>query len=144
MASDRVVPFGSGTQYLDWRMRNCENCHKDRQYNPETGEYGPPLCPIEEAFSEGTIMGDVPRGLAERSGWREGVDEYSWECPEREKRTERKCLECAGFIPSQMKITGRCADWPPDTEGCMVAASPACDRFRQPPTRRTGVEVSDE
>ncbi len=128
---DTVKPFGSGTQYLDWRLRNCENCHRDRRYNADTGEYGPPLCPIEGAFAEGTITGEVPRDLAERSGWCALPGAYSWECPEREKRTERKCHECADFVPSQMKITGGCRRWPPGTEGCMLAANPACDHFRE-------------
>lgn len=69
----RVRPFSSGTQWLDWWDVNCATCHRDEE-----------KCEIAvglntASFVDGTVIADV----AERMGFtRFGADHYDWPCLE--------------------------------------------------------------
>lgn len=57
-----VIPFSNGSEYFDWRARNCDRCVLDgyrRDRKP---------CAMEEALSMGTILGTIPVAMAERVG----------------------------------------------------------------------------
>jgi len=83
----RRHPFSCGTQYGDWRDRNCDRCSKGQSYDAETDSWGPWRCPLERALSEAALGdGTVSRSVARRIGlpWHDG--DYSWDCHAREIR----------------------------------------------------------
>lgn len=77
-------PFGCGSQYRDWRSRNCYRCVKSYENtNPEPKDgMGP--CDIDNAIGLAYLgSGTVPAKIAERMGFKSSLD-YGWDCPERE------------------------------------------------------------
>lgn len=63
----RVTAFSNGTDFADWRHVNCDQCVKDCP-NDGNGNFGDPLCDIEEAISFGSISdGKIDKGLADRA-----------------------------------------------------------------------------
>jgi len=75
----RVVPFASGTQYLDWQNRNCCQC---ALYSDDASK-----CDLMRALSEGVILGDIPAFVADAIGY-PGPLEYSWECKAKVRAAE--------------------------------------------------------
>jgi len=78
-----VHPFSSGTEYMDWRARNCERCSKDYDPAKDTDGVGQGLCDIETTLSlaaigEGTISDDIAVRLKFDGVW---IVPY---CPEKE------------------------------------------------------------
>ncbi|KPL74959.1 hypothetical protein AC812_10615 [Bellilinea caldifistulae] len=71
----RIKTFDTGTQFADWRHRNCERCAlrwRDNRY----------FCLIERALDEAYIGdGYVDDDIAARMGYSD--TEYTWDCPER-------------------------------------------------------------
>ena len=117
-----ILPFGSGTQYMDWRLRNCQNC---KAASPDAETFEGMMCAIERALSECYISGEISPDILERMAF--DREAHTWDCPERQTRTEHKCRECARFQFTESRLTGWCELWPPDTDGVMVAGEPACD-----------------
>ncbi len=73
-------PFSSGTQYLDWRRRNCDRCKKD--YNFETHTEN---CDLEGAISFAAIdSGEIADNIAKRIGLPGNELSLTWNCPERD------------------------------------------------------------
>ena len=71
-----IKPFGSGSEYMDWRLNNCDKCAKDVVVTPE-GSYIT-RCDIEEALSMGAIIGTIPKEIYDRMG-------TTWKCKEFEE-----------------------------------------------------------
>lgn len=74
--ADRIRPFSSGAQRMDWQDANCCRCQK------YTGQGG--SCEIDDAISlaacgDGTVSAEI----AKRMGYASPLA-YCWECPERE------------------------------------------------------------
>lgn len=74
-------PFSNGAQFGDWCARNCNRCAK---YNADQFDG---KCEIDGAIGMAFIGdGSVDGAIAERMGYTEHTDEYTWDCPERELR----------------------------------------------------------
>jgi hypothetical protein len=75
-------PFSCGSQYGDWRSRNCDRCAKgyDNQEPQPANGIGP--CEIDNAVSMAYLdRGTVTPTIAKRMGYTDPCA-YSWECPE--------------------------------------------------------------
>jgi hypothetical protein len=80
----RVRPFWCGTQYVDWKERNCWRCKKSTDDNEflNTQKW---KCEMEEALSAACMDdGTISREIAKRIGYPGNY--YSWDCPQREKK----------------------------------------------------------
>lgn len=88
--TEQVRPFSCGSQYGDWRMRNCDRCAKsyDNQVPEPKNGLGP--CEIDNAIGMAYIgSGSVTPEIGRRMGY-ENALEYSWECPEIEMLSARR------------------------------------------------------
>jgi hypothetical protein len=78
--ANKVHPFHSGSQYMDWRYRNCERCTKSYDNN---GLKHPSPCDIDNAISMACIgSGKVSKNIAQRMGAIGNECALSWDCPE--------------------------------------------------------------
>ena len=78
--AERLYPFHCGSQYLDWRLRNCDYCKKmdNENYTSE--------CEIENAISLAACDdGSISKGIAKKMDMPEDCRVYLWECPEKEE-----------------------------------------------------------
>lgn len=65
--TERVTVFSNGTEYMSWRHVNCDQCKKDCP-SDGNGNFGDPLCDIEEALAFGSIDdGKIKKELADRA-----------------------------------------------------------------------------
>lgn len=86
----QVRPFCNGSQYGDWRDRNCFRCVKsyERMEPKPTDGMGP--CEIDNAVGLAYIgSGSVTPAIAKRMGWNHDKPFYGWDCPERELVPEK-------------------------------------------------------
>ena len=86
---ESVRPFSCGSQYQDWRYRNCDNCKKSydnmppKEQNEAKGK-GP--CDIDNAISSACVgPGTVDKAIADRMGYTPEMW-LSWDCPELEPK----------------------------------------------------------
>lgn len=71
-------PFYCGTQALDWKSRNCDNCQK--QCDTEINAW---RCDIERAIYEAQLGdGSVSEEIAHRMGCIENLGHHNWRCGE--------------------------------------------------------------
>jgi hypothetical protein len=85
---EAVRPFRCGSQYGDWRSRNCDRCVKsyDNQKPQPTNGMGP--CDIDNAVGLAYLgSGSVTPEIGKRMGYTSSL-EYGWDCPERELKGE--------------------------------------------------------
>ena len=81
----QVRPFSNGSQYGDWRMRNCDHCAKSWDNMKPQSDDGKGPCEIDNAIGTAYIgSGSVDESIGKRMGY-ENPLYYSWECPEREE-----------------------------------------------------------
>lgn len=74
----RKWSFHCGSQYVDWRMNNCELC---KHFNPDSEIGSGEGCEIEEQIALAYIAGDeieVPDELIETGNY------YPYECTKKE------------------------------------------------------------
>ena len=82
--SDEIRPFSCGSQYGDWRSRNCDKCTKGYHNHKPEPKNGMGPCDIDNAIGMAYLgSGSVAKKIAERMGFASSL-EYSWACPERE------------------------------------------------------------
>jgi len=76
----KVKPFDSGTQYVEWVARNCNRC----KYGFTESDWY--QCEIQYALDLAFITdGHVDRYIAEAMGWKDQVPwYYTWDCPLKE------------------------------------------------------------
>jgi hypothetical protein len=86
--AEEVRPFSCGSQYGDWRSRNCDRCIKsyDNQNPQPKNGMGP--CDIDNAIGIAYIgSGSVTHEIAKRMGYDDPCA-YGWDCPERELKPQ--------------------------------------------------------
>lgn len=82
MSELRYYPFSCGTQFMDWKDRNCDRCAK-YDYEDFTSS-----CEIDAAIFTASIEGDgVDATIAQRMGYlkadgSERALDLTWKCPE--------------------------------------------------------------
>lgn len=82
--SPAVRPFSCGSQYGDWRDRNCFRCVKSYEHMEPKPKDGKGPCEIDNAVGLAYIgSGAVTPDIARRMGYA-NVGVYGWDCPERE------------------------------------------------------------
>ena len=75
---NKVRPFSSGSQFIDWTAANCDRCTRGCH---RLSENAPPDCPLELALFEACFDdGTITAAVAERIGYAAG--EYCWQCGE--------------------------------------------------------------
>lgn len=90
MGDEQVRPFSNGSQYGDWRDRNCYRCTKSYERMEPKPKDGMGPCAIDNAVGLAYIgSGSVTPEIAKRMGF-EGGGVYGWDCPERELAPEKK------------------------------------------------------
>lgn len=85
-AKEEVRPFSCGSQYGDWRSRNCYRCVKSYENTKPEPKDGMGPCDIDNAVGMAYIgSGSVTPEIAKRMGYSgENEGAYGWDCPERE------------------------------------------------------------
>lgn len=73
-----IRPFYCGTQYADWKDRNCDRCSKRNWKDIDK------TCELDRDLSHASIAdGKISEKIAKRIGFTKWF--YLWDCPEREK-----------------------------------------------------------
>lgn len=84
--SEEVRPFSCGTQYGDWRDRNCWQCRKSYDSTEPKPKDGMGPCEIDNALGLAYLgSGSVTKEIGKRMGYDNPLA-YSWECPEKESK----------------------------------------------------------
>lgn len=87
--ADSVRPFSCGSQYGDWRDRNCFRCVKSYEHMEPKPENGLGPCEIDNAVGLAYIgSGSVTPEIATRMGYSD-IGVYGWDCPERALASEK-------------------------------------------------------
>lgn len=74
---ERCRPFDTGTQFADWKARNCARCKK--RYRDEQWH-----CDIEDNLDYACLTnGLIDVKIAKRMGYQDNA--YNWDCLEREE-----------------------------------------------------------
>lgn len=82
-------PFSCGSQYGDWRSRNCDRCVKSYDNQKPEPKDGMGPCAIDNAISMAYLgNGTVSAEIAQRMGCTTSLA-YGWDCPERELLSKR-------------------------------------------------------
>jgi hypothetical protein len=102
------TPFSNGSEYEDWRSRNCDRCRKDYD---ERRAMGGEACEIEECLSMGGphMDGKIPAALCDRAGLTEDHWRHSPKrCPE--FMPARQCDSCRHWRQTMDTLPnlGRC------------------------------------
>lgn len=104
---DDVRPFHCGTQYMDWKVRNCETCA--RQSDPDEMLDEMP-CDIERALVEACLSdGRIPLAIANRMHPRR--DGYGWPCMEHDPPFSN-VLPDGSATPQPARTQRPASDWP--------------------------------
>ena len=83
MSEEKVMPFWSACQFIDWQDINCCKCKKYNVYEEKT-------CELELSMSLAALTdGEITPEFAERIGYQDGV--YVWICSERDLREDEEC-----------------------------------------------------
>lgn len=83
--SAEIYPFSNGSQYGDWRDRNCFRCVKSYESKEPKPIDGLGPCDIDNALGLAYIgSGKVKSEIGKRMGWDHNKPFYGWDCPERE------------------------------------------------------------
>jgi len=53
---NRLVPFSNGNEFLTWKNRNCDKCHK---YENTSTSYKTANCPAAFDIDMGSICGSI-------------------------------------------------------------------------------------
>lgn len=87
MTKAKIHPFSTGSQYADWEDKNCFDCWK---YRPKrSGGNG---CVLSNALAEACIgEGTITQKIADRIGYDPNANDYTWDCPERERTKPAAC-----------------------------------------------------
>lgn len=100
MGAKRVSPFSNGSQYGDWRARNCDRCWKD--YDPEKEVT---RCCLEKAISLACVSdGTISATVARRIGMPDDRLVYSWDCPEREETRPKRQRKAPPIAQGQGRL----------------------------------------
>jgi hypothetical protein len=76
MAEETVRPFGSGSQYADWTMNNCDTCTKAAPRDASLDEMP---CQIEKALAWACVTdGMIPLPIANAMG--HSNRRFTWPC----------------------------------------------------------------
>jgi len=74
-------PFYCGSQFGDWKARNCDRCVKGYDINWH--------CELEQALDDAYMdVGQVNEGVYHRIGADENKLANTWDCPERELKEQ--------------------------------------------------------
>lgn len=95
MAEDNEVrPFSCGSQYGDWRDRNCWRCVKSYEKTEPRPNDGMGPCEMDNALGLAYLgTGRVSKEIAKRIGYKHEDSFYGWDCPERELAAKPKATE---------------------------------------------------
>ena len=107
---EHVRPFSCGSQYGDWRDRNCFRCVKSYEHAEPKPKDGMGPCVIDNAVGIAYIgSGSVTPEIAKRMGYTgENEGAYGWDCPERDLVPEKLspvtpatvAIDCKHLVPA--------------------------------------------